>query len=778
MRRLFVCTTLFLVAVAVSAEVSFAGLDLSSDERLLFAASSEAPGFGSYRTLFRADLSQVSATASGRGVAGGDVLENAPIEQLTYFPEILTYLPALDSVQIQNRFGVFRADADTGVFEAVDGFESFARGAPVGNGKVFPVTASPDGRYLVVVEPTSAAYGELVLLATDGSSRTTIARDVELSTERAPARWSPDSRFFVYARAGNLYYYSIDQFERGRLLGESFRELGPGTLASVLWSADSSLYYVSGTLVYEILGPEFFTRSLYSGLLQIGTIVGKLPFPFDPNFDSFRVGPHGEQALLNKGGRNLFLLYLDPEDFSGDNRIVGLPSLFLPRNTRIRQIVWSRLGRIVVLAGSIEQGESRSTVFRLNAAAVTDEPVFERVDDAGVQELRLSPDEAVIALVGADGVVFRDPANWRQARRVSLDRPVHAAWLDDERLLVGGRTTIDIVTATSGARDVLTLAQADDHGFADDGTVVAAAGDETFELAEGRWVASDRAPDARKRVAGERFRVFLESLSSGSYRSIVMVRRAQGVGTSLLFPPPERTYEPFPDEEEPVDFAYFTHGSRIRRREVSFVFNAIDSVEGLTEILNTLASYDVTATFFVNGQFIRRHPAALAEIAGAGHEVGSLFFAHFDMSDRRYRITPEFIQEGLARNEDEYFAATGRELSLLWHAPYYFVSDEIIEAGYEANYIYVGRDVDSLDWVPRRTDEGLSRLYRPSARLVERILEQKQPGSIVSMQVGISEEARGGRDDYLFQRLDLLINGLLEQGYDVVPVSTLLDHAR
>jgi peptidoglycan/xylan/chitin deacetylase (PgdA/CDA1 family) len=252
----------------------------------------------------------------------------------------------------------------------------------------------------------------------------------------------------------------------------------------------------------------------------------------------------------------------------------------------------------------------------------------------------------------------------------------------------------------------------------------------------------------------------------------------QGVGTSRLFPPPERAYDPFPLEDEPVDLAYFQHGSRIRRREVAFVFNAVDSVEGLTDILNTLAGYDVAATFFVNGQFIRRHPGALSEIVESGHEVGSLFFAYFDMTDRRYRITPEFIQEGLARNEDEFFAATGRELSLLWHAPYYFVSDDIVQAGSEANYVYVARDVDSLDWVPRRTDEGLSQLYRPSSELVERILDEKQPGSIISMQVGISEEARGGRDDYLFQRLDILINGLLEQGYEIVPVSTLIEHAQ
>ena len=46
------------------------------------------------------------------------------------------------------------------------------------------------------------------------------------------------------------------------------------------------------------------------------------------------------------------------------------------------------------------------------------------------------------------------------------------------------------------------------------------------------------------------------------------------------------------------------------------------------------------------------------------------------------------------------------------------------------------------------------------------------------MQVGIPDSARTGRDDYLFQRLDLLINGLLERGYSVVPVSTLIENAQ
>ena len=73
-------------------------------------------------------------------------------------------------------------------------------------------------------------------------------------------------------------------------------------------------------------------------------------------------------------------------------------------------------------------------------------------------------------------------------------------------------------------------------------------------------------------------------------------------------------------------------------------------------------------------------PTLVKEIADSGHEVGSLFYAYFNMTDSRFAVDRDFVKGGLARNEDDYFAATGRELSLLWHAPYYIVNSEIIAA--------------------------------------------------------------------------------------------------
>ena len=778
MRRLVLSAILVTLTFFAHAEVSFGGLDLAASNKLLFTASTEAPEWGEYRTLFLADLAAArDATASTRRIAGGDTLRDVPIAQLTHFPEVLSYLPELGAVQIQNRFGLFRGQASDWEFQPVIGFDHFVAGGEMPSGRIIPTVGSPNGRYLIVLDPDSLTFGQVILIDTITGDRLVVSQRVELSTSGPPAAWSPDSRFFVYASDGDLFYYSIDQMRNERLLGEGYRRIGEGRLNNVRWASDGSLYYVSGSLVYQILAAEFFARSLYSGLIGAGTIVGKIPFPFDPSFDSFWVAPDGDTALLNKGGRNLFVLFLNTDDFVDEGQILALPSLFMPRNTRVRTVLWSATNTVTVLAGSIESGQSRSTVFRLNIDTTSSTMGFERTDDALVREIALSRDERLVALVTDDAVVVRNYDSWQQLRSFPFVDPIHAVWIDDESFIVGSGSTVELVPTIGGPGTILTLAQADSHLFADNGEVSVTVGNRTFAY-DGGWKEDGGVPDRRPRVATNEYRVYTESLSSGNYRNVVMVRRAQGVGTSRLFAVPTRAYEPFPSADESVDLSYFSHGSRIRGREISFVFNAVDSVEGLTEILTTLAAYDVTATFFVNGEFIRRHPTALKEIADAGHEIGSLFFSYFDMADRRYLITEDFIREGLARNEDDYFAATGSELSLIWHAPYYFVSDAIISAGQSANYIYVSRDVDSLDWVPRRTDEGLSQLYFPAGELVQRILEVKRPGSIVSMQVGIPDSARGGRDDYLFQKLDILINGLLDAGYDVVPVSTLIENAQ
>jgi peptidoglycan/xylan/chitin deacetylase (PgdA/CDA1 family) len=167
-----------------------------------------------------------------------------------------------------------------------------------------------------------------------------------------------------------------------------------------------------------------------------------------------------------------------------------------------------------------------------------------------------------------------------------------------------------------------------------------------------------------------------------------MIRNLKSVGTFPLF--------------EQNNF-----GSGIPRnfavQQIALCFDLYDDSSGLSVVLDALNRYGVRATFFVNGEFIRRHPQAAKELAESGHEVASMFFAPMDLSDSRYRVDKTFIERGLARNEDEYYKTTGRELALLWHPPYYAFSEEIAVAAAGIGYRTMDRDVDCGDWI--RSDD-------------------------------------------------------------------------
>lgn len=772
-RSIFVLFLFFMVDFAAVAEVTFSNLTISDDNSSLFQASVDAPQFRRYETAFAASIED-----------GGAEID---ITQLTFFPERIDFLASSGQLQIHNRFGLFRSDANLENIQPLEGYPNFAGGGDILTGKISPVDVSPDGRYMIAFQPSSPAFGDLVLTRFSDGSKTVVSSDVELSLDALPVKWSPQSDFFIYQKAGTLYYFSVDQFESGRLLGEDFRIIGDGQMSSVRWGNENELYYISGTLVYQILGVEFFTRSLYQEFLRIGRIVGKIPFPFDPNFDRFWISPDGSQVLLDKGGRNIYLYILQTNEFANSRETLELPYLYLPRNAGVKTVAWSQSGLVTLLVQGIFEGQISTSMYQLDMRELDNEYGFERLDIQGARDIVLSPDGTQLAVLLNSGVDFYNISNWTKTQGIDHNRPLQLLYVTDDQVIVAGGDTIEMVDLADQASRFIAFSRAEQLGFSSsNGEILIQTGTQiqAYDIETGRWFKRDRYSVAPVSVATDQYRVYLQELSSGSYQNMIMIRRMERtsstLGTISMFDPPMKSYEAFPSRDEEVSFTTFRHGSRIRRREVALVFNAIDSAEGLSEILETLEEYGIQASFFINGDFIQRYPGATQEIAQSGHEVGSLFNMYFNMADSRFQIGDEFIRQGLARNEDDYYETTGQELSLLWHAPYYYVSPEIIAATENMNYSYVGRDVDSLDWVPTRDDNGISRLYYPSAELIERIIELKKPGSIISMTVGTPANDRrdGGREDYLYKNLDILINYLLELGYDIVPVTTLMDNAR
>lgn len=763
-----------LVSCPLAAEVQFSDLGFGSDNELAFIAEVRAPGFDRYRVAMTADPADRSVTP------------------LTFYPEELSWLPVTGEVQIRNRIGAFRVNPDNGRFSTVESFDSFAAGGEIRTGLLSPMHASPDGRYLAFQRSVSPGHADLVLLDTLSGEEFVVAQRVAATVKRDVVRFAPDGRHFVYERDGDLYLFPLEEFRRGRLLAEHTRFLGSGSIENVRWAGPSELVVIQGRLIHRIESNLFFTRSLYRPIIERSEIVGRLPFSFDSSFDRFWVAPGSGFLLLDRGGRNLLLSEIEHMDRGRSARAGGgtgssertshaireLPFLALPDGSTVEQVVWSGDHVITVLLHS----DNASITKRLTLGDANDLE-FERVDlGEDIREFAYSPDGQRLAVVREGAVEILDYRSLEVQRRLEDERYLSARWTDDRRLFVAGDTTLSLVPVDSDERQVLALTQGETVGFSEEYGELFIGSAGTFVRRDGdRFISTGEAPAlAGARRETPRYRAFLEPVRARSYRNRILVRDLEQLGTFALFPAPDRDFAPFPSEEGDIDVRNFSHGSRLRRREVAFSINAIGGSEGLSRVLQTLSRYDARATFFVNGDFIRRDPGATRRIAESGHEAGNLFSTYIDLTDATLGVTSRYIREGLAENEDLYYNATDSELSPLWHAPYYVTGGPVIEAGEALGYRHIGRDINSLDAVPQFSVDGLDPLYRPTSELIERIIRRVQPGSIIDITLGIPGEGElvEGRRDYLYHRLDVLMNALTERGYSVVPVSTLIERAQ
>lgn len=756
MKKIFtIMIYLALFSSCVSAEVFFTGADLYKQDEILFSAVSECPGHAgidSYDTLFCGDL------------------KTGFLRQLTFFPEDILYLPASGQIQINNRFGVFRSDISTKIMAPVVDFPGFINGIDIKNGKTERTAASPDGKFLLYMVPSSKTKADLILYDIGLSRESLISENIDYSYDISSFIWTSDSEVFLYSKNNKIYYYPV---AAEKVLSEEERELGPGRPGNVTQSG-GSVFYLRNSFIYRIAGRDL-TEGRYFPLFQAEDAVGKIPFDFDSNFDKIFISPSGLDMIFMKGSRDLFVIRLDNDCDFAIEESRSLPHLFLPRNTYVKDLIWSKSDIVTIQTETILSGRSKSAVIRLDMNAAS--PSFDFIDTDGIKGTALSPDEKKIAIASDDAVAVKDYETWKDISRYYFPSPLKVIWKNDSELISAGACYTEVINTDSKTRSIVALSSADKFGYSPalSSFIALADGQKYVWDPAGFWsMAEDQSVGMRSAsLSSDKFRIFYETVYSGSFRNLIMVKNLMTGKVSGLFKADYAKYAPLPDdEEEVIDIENFSHGSRKMGRKVSLVFNAVNSDEGLAEILTVLDRYKIKATFFISGDFMKNYPAAVREIAASGHETGSLFSYYFNLTDSRFSVSPGFIREGLRKNEEEYYKITGTELTRIWHAPYYFANSSIIRAAQEAGYTYVGRDIVFLDWKSRKDDFATEQLYIPSADLAEKCMDEKRPGSIIPITAGRPENLR---DDYLFQYLDLIINDLIREGYSVIPVKSQID---
>ncbi|AEJ19370.1 polysaccharide deacetylase family protein [Gracilinema caldarium] len=749
---------------ALFAEVRFEGLDLFPDSRLLYTVQVSNPGSIPHSGLFISDL------------------EKNKTKLLTLFPEKIELLDEGRIVQVRNSFGAFRFPIKGGLPSSVMGFPTFPEGAPIQSGRIEAMSASYDGKWVLYVEPISAAYGNLVLIDVGTGKRIPIATRVERPGRQFPAVWSKDSQVLIYVKEGKLYYYALSSLQSVPV-DEQFRLIGNGQIHSVYWGPQGDFFYINGRTIYKVRSSELFARSLYANFLEIGQVAGILPFTYEPAFDRFWIHPASKAILVSKAGQILFFFPLTTQGNQTSNTFEQssiYPYLTLPVLCSDIRVLWSSSG-VITLWGLRSDNGALAFSYRLDASQDTGPYSFVPIKLPAISEALLSPDGTKAVLWGEGGCYIYTYLDWKAVTTVSKNPTLSVQWITNDEVIVGDHQFIYKLKQPDN-RTILNLSKADSYAFETATGLIVTKVNEVWFSTDGTspWsLRTDKVSLRTPMLSSDRFRVYLEPQGGGLYTNIPMVRSLAALTTQPLILVDGTQYESIsevPGKDTSTSFSnVFNNGKRYGTRTLSITFDVMDSFEGLTTVLDILKQYNIRATFFVNGEFIRRYGDMARLLSTSGHEIASLFYAPIDLSDTRYRVDTHFIKRGLARNEDEYLNATGKELSSFWHAPYYIISPEIVSAASSAGYKTIGRDLDPFDWVGKSDMRRSYVPYLTASDIVDQIMQKKRPGSIIPIRIGANENTR---TDYLFNRLDVLLDALLRAGYEIVPVSTLLEQAK
>lgn len=756
MKRIAFIIIFSLLSSLIFSDISFVGPDINGRNEVLFSVRTDIPGKDSAKTLLRKNLDTLT------------------IEQLTCYPEALESLLGGSLLQVRNRFGTSRYDSRTDSFSWIDNANSFYSGGIPKFGELSPVSASPDGRWVVSIEPISPAWGRLVLYDVKKDIRCLISNKIERG--EVPVSWAPDSSVLLYSLDSTLYFSRPEAFFSSIRLEEKYTVLGPGTIRNVSWFSSSRFLYVQGKSVYRIQSAELFARSFYTPLIGIGELAGKIPAVFNSSEDHFCSSPDGLSVLYASDCRNVYFCSLSGDDYVLPAGANLLPYVQLPGNTAEVRFVWNSQSKPTVFTSAVEDGKKIVRAWKLES--VRNNTIFTPLSiPQNASALVPSPEGNFIAFITEQGLLVYDSINWKLMSSWKDERVISAAWADEYSLYVGGNETVRKWNFRLGSSSLLFVSSVSSYGWDEQGSQILV---DTSSLGRMQYLKGmkwESAQGARLRPASgtnSRWRLYLDS-SSGYYENMLFVRSAVTPGgTTPILPEPsiklDNISTPIRATASGSSEGVFSHGQRTGYRQVALVFDALDTLEGLPKILHLLNKYNIKATFFVNGECIRRHPAAVNEIVKAGHQTASLFFTTWDLSGMEYRIDEDFIIRGLSRTEDDFYNATGQELTLLWHPPYYVMSPLILEAGKKAGYTYISPDVSVLDWVTKDHERLMPGLYSQAADLVDSIISQKKPGSIIPVRVG---KVSGPRSDFLYEKIDLLINALIEAGYSIVTVDTL-----
>lgn len=751
-KYLFVLCFLFL-QFHLFAEVSFGGLDLNYEDDLLFTAYQNIPGTYPYTSLLVANL-------------GKKAVNKVP-QMLTCFPESVELLNEGNNLQIRNRYGraLYNEKTDTLVWT------SSADRIPVEYTHMGPQAVSPDGKWLCYVKRIKSSVGQLILQNTATTEERILVESTSFSYDGVNVKWAPDSSAVIYENKGYIYFATPSLSSMTLQLPEEYCKIGEGTIDSVNWTEDKCLIYIDGDIVYKIYENELYTRGLYSNMIGNGTIIGRLPSTFNSLRDKFWCDDYCNQIVIISAEK-IITKYTLPSK-GNENLIINnvIPLTALSGNLLDYQIFWTLDSKPVLWTDVLlfESGIKASSVYNMDGKLELILTV------KGSLNPKLSPDRRHVAFTGGTSLYVYDTTTWKQTAKLTGEKIVSFVWKDKQSIYAGGCSTVKLwsfdakATAAASIANKESIPSEGESKFLFLSSVASAFWNETEIIAyvaqSGKCYSYSPENNVWKErnsvvkvpsepnLQNRKYRVFTDTANNKLYKNGVFVRSLSGKAV---------TYDLYTDTAKKIPAA----------KKCAIIIDAMDNAEGVAKILSELDDFNLKTTFFLNGEFIRRYPNETKQIAAKGHECASSFFTTADLTAENIVVKEDFIMRGLARNEDEFNILTGKELSLLWHAPYYHQTELMKNAGKEAGYAYVKPFTGYIDRVTLEMEsENPAYLYLDAGNLIDAFVASLEDGMIIPVTAG---KVHGTRQDYLYEKIDLLIAAILDHGYEITDIRSLI----
>lgn len=186
-------------------------------------------------------------------------------------------------------------------------------------------------------------------------------------------------------------------------------------------------------------------------------------------------------------------------------------------------------------------------------------------------------------------------------------------------------------------------------------------------------------------------------------------------------------------------------------KKVALSFDAAWGNEDTKEILAILKKHDVHVTFFMTGGWVESYPEDVKAIYEAGHDLGNHSENHKNMS----QLSEDEKTSELMKVHEKVKKLTGFEMNL-FRPPYGDYDDAVVLNARANGYYPIQWDVDSLDWKDYGVDS-----------IINTVVNHKHlgNGSIILCHNGAK---------YTAEALEIVITGLQEKGYKIVPISELI----